>query len=65
MTSQLAILGGTPVRPQGYPDWPDVDEVTVQAVADAVRSGRWGGFPYPGPQTAAFARRVAAIAARK
>jgi len=61
MTSQLAILGGTPVRPQGYPDWPDVDEATVQAVADAVRSGRWGGFPYPGPQTAEFARRFAEI----
>ncbi|MEO8274255.1 MAG: DegT/DnrJ/EryC1/StrS family aminotransferase, partial [Chloroflexota bacterium] len=61
MTSQLAILGGTPVRPQGYPEWPVVDEATVETVTAAVRSGRWGGFPIPGPYTAAFARRFAEI----
>jgi len=59
--SQLAILGGDPVRAQGYPDWPDIDEADVAAVADAVRSGRWGGFPVPGPHTARFAERFAAL----
>ena len=26
-----------------------------------IRSGQWGGFPYPGPQTAEFARRFEAL----
>jgi dTDP-4-amino-4,6-dideoxygalactose transaminase len=58
--AELAISGGTPVRPQGYPDWPVHDEREVEAVAAVVRSGRWGGFPEPGPRAAEFARRFAA-----
>ncbi len=61
MTNQLAILGGPPVRPQGYPDWPVIDEADVAAVAATVRSGRWGGYPVPGPATAEFTRRFAAF----
>ena len=61
MTDRLAILGGTPVRPQGYPSWPDVDEETVARVVETVRSGQWGGFPYPGPNTARFAELFAAL----
>jgi dTDP-4-amino-4,6-dideoxygalactose transaminase len=56
---QLAIRGGPPVRPQEYPPWPHHDERDVAAVAAVVRSGRWGGFPEPGPQAEAFARRFA------
>jgi dTDP-4-amino-4,6-dideoxygalactose transaminase len=54
---QLAIQGGTPVHTEPYPDWPVFDERDVQAVSDVVRSGNWGGFPYPGPQTTEFLRR--------
>ncbi len=61
MTEQLAILGGTPVRPQGYPAWPDVDEATVARLTETARSGVWGGFPFPGPNTALFAERFAAL----
>jgi dTDP-4-amino-4,6-dideoxygalactose transaminase len=57
--AELAICGGAPVRPQGYPKWPVHDEREVQAVAAAVRSGRWGGFPEPGPLAAEFAARFA------
>lgn len=57
--SQLAILGGNPVRTEPYPSWPVFDERDVEAVVAVVRSGRWGGFPYPGPQSAEFARRFA------
>jgi dTDP-4-amino-4,6-dideoxygalactose transaminase len=56
---ELAALGGIPVRSEAYPDWPVFDERDVQAVTVVIRSGRWGGFPYPGPQTAEFARRFA------
>ncbi|MBN1261525.1 MAG: DegT/DnrJ/EryC1/StrS family aminotransferase [Anaerolineae bacterium] len=54
---RLAILGGDPVRKEPYPAWPVFDERDVAAVAAVLTSGRWGGFPYPGPQTATFTRR--------
>lgn len=50
--SQLALFGGEPRRKDPYPDWPELDERDIQAVSEVVRSGRWGGFPYPGPKTA-------------
>jgi dTDP-4-amino-4,6-dideoxygalactose transaminase len=56
----LALGGGAPVRPQGYPAWPVHDQRDVEAVAEVVRSGRWGGFPEPGPLAAEFAGRFAA-----
>ncbi|HSQ39987.1 MAG TPA: DegT/DnrJ/EryC1/StrS family aminotransferase, partial [Anaerolineales bacterium] len=59
--SELAILGGPKTRTEAYPDWPVWDERDVQAVVEVVRSGRWGGFPYPGPQTAELARRFAKL----
>jgi dTDP-4-amino-4,6-dideoxygalactose transaminase len=58
--AELAVCGGVPVRPLGYPEWPVVDERDVEAVARVVRSGRWGGFPEPGPRAAEFAARFAA-----
>ena len=58
--AELAVRGGVPVRPLGYPEWPVVDERDVAAVARVVRSGRWGGFPEPGPWAAEFAARFAA-----
>ena len=57
--SKLAILGGTPARSEPYPAWPVHDERDVAAVTAVIKSGRWGGYPYPGPQTAEFARRFA------
>ena len=32
------------------------DERDIQAVTSVIRSGQWGGFPYPGPQSRAFAK---------
>jgi dTDP-4-amino-4,6-dideoxygalactose transaminase len=58
--AELAIAGGTPVRPGGYPQWPEHDERDVEAVARVVRGGRWGGFPEPGPLAAEFAAGFAA-----
>jgi dTDP-4-amino-4,6-dideoxygalactose transaminase len=58
--AQLAVCGGPPVRPQGYPDWPVRDQRDLDAVTEVVRGGRWGGFPEPGPLAARFAERFAA-----
>lgn len=61
VTDKLAILGGTPVRTEPYPEWPVVDRRDVEAVTTAIQSGRWGGSPYPGSQTVAFAKQFAAM----
>ncbi|UCH33811.1 MAG: DegT/DnrJ/EryC1/StrS family aminotransferase [Armatimonadota bacterium] len=39
---ELAINGGTPVRTKPFPTWPVWDDGDAQAVADALRSGKWG-----------------------
>ncbi len=52
--SKLALFGGNRTRTAAYPSWPVHDERDVEAVAEVVRSGSWGGFPYPGPQTRRF-----------
>ncbi len=56
----LAINGGTPVRSNSYPAWPAPDDEYVDAVADVVRSGDWGGFPEPGERGGAFEEAFAA-----
>jgi dTDP-4-amino-4,6-dideoxygalactose transaminase len=59
--SKLAIFGGERTREDPYPQWPVYDERDIKAVTDVITSGRWGGFPYPGPQTAEFLRRFVAM----
>ena len=59
--SELAILGGEQSRSGDYPAWPVHDEREVEAVAAVVRSGNWGGYPYPGPQTAQFIEQFLAL----
>lgn len=55
--SELAILGGPPTRTEAYPTWPVHDERDIEAVTEVVKSGNWGGYPYPGPKTSEFLRR--------
>ncbi len=57
--AELAIRGGAAVRPRGFPPWPVWDERDVDAVAEVVRSGNWGGFPEPGANAAEFEDRFA------
>lgn len=59
--SQLAILGGPKTRLQPYPHWPVWDQRDIDAVTDVIKSGRWGGYPYPGPQTTELAHRFAEL----
>jgi dTDP-4-amino-4,6-dideoxygalactose transaminase len=56
---ELALLGGTRARTRPYPEWPVHDEREIEAIASVIRSGQWGGYPYPGPRTAEFCRRFA------
>ncbi|MBI2376371.1 MAG: DegT/DnrJ/EryC1/StrS family aminotransferase [Deltaproteobacteria bacterium] len=51
----LAIRGGAPVRTKPWPIWPERGPEEVAAVSAVIESGRWGGFPAPGPEAARFA----------
>ncbi len=57
--TQLAILGGEKTRTDPYPEWPVWDQRDIDAVTDVIKSGRWGGFPFPGPKTAELAKKFA------
>ncbi len=52
-----AILGGTPVRPGGPPDWPLPDADVEAALARAVADGSWG--KYHGPHVARLSALLA------
>ena len=52
--SDLALLGGSPTRQTPYPAWPVHDARDIAAATRVIESGRWGGYPYPGPETSAF-----------
>lgn len=57
--SELAILGGPKTRTENYPEWPVWDQRDIDAVTEVIKSGRWGGYPYPGPKTAELAGKFA------
>ncbi|MFM7677443.1 MAG: DegT/DnrJ/EryC1/StrS family aminotransferase, partial [Roseiflexaceae bacterium] len=65
MTDQLAIAGGAPIRPEGYPDWPIHDARDEAQLLAVLRSGRWGGYPEPGPYNAQFCEQFAAFQGSK
>ncbi len=37
----LALQGGTPIRTEPYNAWPEFDESEIEAVVDALRTGKW------------------------
>ena len=55
--SELAIFGGPKTRTEAYPEWPVWDQRDIDAVTEVIKSGRWGGYPYPGPKTAELAKK--------
>jgi L-glutamine:2-deoxy-scyllo-inosose/3-amino-2,3-dideoxy-scyllo-inosose aminotransferase len=59
--SELAILGGPKMRSKPYPQWPVWDQRELDAVVEVVKSGRWGGYPFPGPKTAELARKFSQL----
>jgi L-glutamine:scyllo-inosose aminotransferase len=58
--SKLAITGGTPVRTEPWPQWPERGEPEERALMRVLGSAQWGGFPSPGPEAAAFGQAFAA-----
>jgi dTDP-4-amino-4,6-dideoxygalactose transaminase len=58
--AQLALHGGTKAVTAALPPWPIYDEREEAALLAVLRSGRWGGYPEPGPYAARFAESFAA-----
>lgn len=61
--AQPAILGGAPVRTQPFPAWPVSDALEERAIADVVRSGKWGRGT--GDQVGRFEAAYAALTGAK
>ena len=59
--SELAILGGSKTRTEPYPEWPVWDQRDIDTVTEVIKSGRWGGYPYPGPKTAELAKKFSEL----
>lgn len=57
--SELAILGGSPVRTRPFSPWPQYSQSDIDRLVRQVESRHWGGFPLPGPVSGEFARRFA------
>jgi dTDP-4-amino-4,6-dideoxygalactose transaminase len=57
--SELAILGGRPVRTKPFRPWPQYRRSDIDRLVRQVESRHWGGFPLPGPVSGDFARRFA------
>ena len=60
MQDRLALLGGTPVRSEPWPAWPEHGEPERAALERVLASGSWGGFPSPNTEARRFAERFAA-----
>lgn len=57
---KLALNGGPKLRETPFPSWPIVEERDVEAVAEVVRSGKWGRLGGGGGKTREFEQRFAA-----
>lgn len=45
---RLALLGGSPVRPEGFPSGPEADPDILASVHEALRTGAWARYHGPG-----------------
>ncbi len=58
-SSKLAILGGSPIRPRPFTQWPVFGKADERCLLRALRSGKWGKLN--GAEVAEFERRFAAM----
>ncbi|HZU25372.1 MAG TPA: DegT/DnrJ/EryC1/StrS family aminotransferase [Bryobacteraceae bacterium] len=59
--SNLAILGGTPVRRVAFQPWPQYRTSDADRLQQVLESRHWGGFPVPSRYAGEFAERFAAL----
>jgi dTDP-4-amino-4,6-dideoxygalactose transaminase len=59
--SELAILGGNPVRRRPFPAWPKYLASDAQRLQQVLESRHWGGYPLPSRWCGEFADRFAAM----
>ncbi len=57
--SQLAILGGDPVRRTPFSPWPQYRPSDLERIVKVVESRHWGGFPLPTALAQDFCKRFA------
>jgi dTDP-4-amino-4,6-dideoxygalactose transaminase len=58
---KLAITGGEPLRKTPFPSWPTSTKEEALALEDVLTSTKWGGQPFPGKHSAAFAKKFAEV----
>jgi dTDP-4-amino-4,6-dideoxygalactose transaminase len=59
--SELAILGGDPVRRAAFSRWPQYLPSDAARLQQVLESGHWGGFPVPSPHAKEFAEKFAEL----
>jgi len=59
--SDLAILGGNPVRTRPFAPWPQYLAADAERVQQVIASRHWGGYPMPSRYAREFAGRFAAL----
>jgi dTDP-4-amino-4,6-dideoxygalactose transaminase len=57
--SELAILGGSPVRTRPFAPWPQYLPSDARRLQEVLESRHWGGFPMPSRYAGEFAERFA------
>jgi dTDP-4-amino-4,6-dideoxygalactose transaminase len=57
--SELAILGGEPVRKRPFSAWPQYQPADAQRLQQVLESRHWGGYPVPSRFSGEFADRFA------
>jgi dTDP-4-amino-4,6-dideoxygalactose transaminase len=62
---KLAITGGAPLRKAPFPGWPTSTEAEADALNDVLTSTKWGGQPFPGKHSLAFAKKFAELHSAK
>ena len=58
---KLAITGGEPLRKTPFPSWPTSTKEEGLALEDVLTSTKWGGQPFPGKYSVAFAKKFAEV----
>ncbi len=58
---KLAITGGEPVRKTRLSAWPVYTDAEAAALQDVLASRNWGGQPFPGKYSEAFAKKFAEL----